>query len=358
MIIFYSIIAFILSCALCPLIIYICNKNELYDEVDERKLHTGNIPRLGGIAVFASFLISVSLYYLIRKDSTILQYWQVIVGFLIILITGILDDLFNLKAKLKLLFQIVAALFIAFSPFYFRSFFGLHLPFELGRFAIFFWIILCVNAYNLIDGLDWLCSGISFISIITFGICGVIKDWSYYPLLFIIAGSIAGFMVWNKPNAKIFLGDSGSTTLGFLIAVVPVLNPSDNIYDFNQILICLLISSIPTIDVVAAIIRRVRDKRGIFSPDKAHLHHKLLNIGFTKQTILICILSIQTFIGTMIVLGMFTGRKVGTAFILAAYFVVIGLFILIHYVNRRINQLNQGRLTGYTQKQEIIEKEN
>ena len=337
-------IAFVISCGLCPIIIRICNKKQIFDEIDERKIHTGNIPRLGGIAVFVSLIVSAIIYDITHVDFSILEYWQVVVAFFIIFIIGILDDLLNLNAKLKLCFQIIAALFVAFSPFYFRGFLGIDLPFELGRVAIFIWILLCVNAYNLIDGLDWLCGGISFISILTFAICGLIKNWSYYPFLFILVGSIAGFLVWNKPDAKIFLGDGGSTTLGFIIAVIPVLNPEDTVYMFNQLLICLLISAIPTIDVVAAIIRRLRDKKGVFSPDRAHLHHKLLNIGFSKKQILICVLTTQAFIGLMIIFTMYTGRKVGTAFISAAYFVVIGLFILIHYVNLHINRLHKGCL--------------
>jgi len=356
MLIVYSVLAFLLSCGLCPLIIKFCNKKKIFDEIDERKIHTGNIPRFGGIAVFVAFILFVVLYDFYTPYFNCMEYWQVILAFFIIFITGILDDYFSLDAKIKFCLQIASALIIALSPFYFRNFLDLNLPFEMGRFAIFFWIILCVNAYNLIDGIDWLCSGLSLISVLTFAICGFVKNWSYYPMLFLLAASIAGFMVWNKPNAKIFLGDGGSTSLGFIIAVIPVLNPLDTTYDYNQVLICLLISSIPTIDVVAAIIRRIRDKKGIFSPDKAHLHHKLLNIGFTKTTILICILTIQTFIGAMIVFSMYTGRRVGTAFISAAYFVVICLFIFVHYVNRYFNQLQKGCLQDCNLKKQNEDK--
>lgn len=344
MVVFYAVAAFLLSCGLCPLIIKFCNKKQLFDEVDPRKIHTGNIPRLGGVAVFCSFvLVSVVCHYFV-DDFSFSEYWQVAVAMLIVYFTGLVDDILDLPARLKFVLQILAAGIIAFSPFYFRTFLSFSIPPVLGRIGIFLWILVCINAYNLIDGLDWLCSGLSVISVLTFAACGLIKKWDYYPFLFVLAGSIAGFMVWNKPNAKIFLGDSGSTTLGFLIAVIPVLNPADKIYEYNQILTCLLVSAIPTIDVLAAVIRRTRDKRSIFSPDRAHLHHKLLNIGFSKITILVCILSMQCFIAFMIIASMFTGRRIGMAFIISAYAVICGVFILIHYVNRNVNLMHKGLL--------------
>lgn len=357
MIFAYSALAFFISCALCPIIIRFCNKKQLFDEVDPRKIHTGNIPRLGGIALFCSFILVAAIYDVFSETFSIVDYWQIGLACLIIYFTGLFDDLFDLWAKLKFVLQIIAALLVASSPFYFKELFFLHLPPIIGRLGIFFWVLLCVNAYNLIDGLDWLCSGLSIIAVLTFAICGVLKNWSYAPVLFILAGSIAGFMVWNKPSAKIFLGDSGSTTLGFLIAVMPLLNTTDKTVAYNQILICMLVSAIPTIDVVAAIIRRIREKREIFSPDRAHLHHKLLNIGFSKGKILICILSIQSFIALMIFFSMFTGRKVGAGFIGSAYIVVVGMFILIHYVNRSVNLMHKGCLEDHPQKEKKLSEE-
>ena len=139
MLIAYSFMAFLLSCSLCPLIIKFCNKKNLFDEINERKIHTGNIPRFGGIAVFVSFIITVILFDLFSSQFDISEYWQVILSFFIIFITGVLDDYLNLNAKLKLSLQICAALIVATSPSYFKDL-NIAFPFEIGRFAIFFWI--------------------------------------------------------------------------------------------------------------------------------------------------------------------------------------------------------------------------
>ena len=200
---------------------------------------------------------------------------------------------------------------------------------------------MCINAYNLIDGMDWLCSGLSIISVLTFAICGLLKNTSYYSILFLLSASIAGFMVWNKPDAKIFLGDGGSTTLGFIIAVIPVLNPFDYLFNCSQILICLLISSIPVIDVFSAIIRRLKAKKSIFAPDKEHLHHKLLNLGFSKKKIIFYIFSIQIYIGLLIVVSQYTTRNISTILALSFFVVLSFLFLLIHYVNLYINRIKQ-----------------
>lgn len=343
----YSLSAFLISCALCPLIIKFCDKKKIYDEVDARKIHTGNIPRLGGIALFFSFIV-VSVVYTFQTDAfSFFDYWQIVAAFFIIFFTGLLDDFFDLYARLKFILQIIAALFIAASPFYFTMFLGWHIPEAIGRAGVFFWVLVCINAFNLIDGLDWLCSGISIFIVLSFAISGFIKNLSYYPILFILAGSIAGFMVWNRPDAKIFLGDSGSTTLGFLIALVPMLNTNNPDYAYSQIFQCCLVSAIPTIDVVAAIIRRTRDKRSLFSPDRAHLHHKLLNMGFSKISVLVSILSVQFFISLVIVFSTFASKRVAVAFISIMYLFVIGIFIFIHYANRKVNMMHKGHLEDH-----------
>lgn len=338
----FSLLALILSLSFTPLIIKICEKKNIYDGVDERKIHVGNIPRLGGIAIFTSFILLTIAYSFLSPKFNLLNYWQVMVAFFIIYGTGLVDDLFDLKAKLKFVLQIVAAAFVATSPFYFHSFLGLHLPEIIGRGAIFAWILFCVNAYNMIDGMDLVCSGISFITITVFAICGYIEDWALYPVLFILIGSIAGFMFWNKPNAKIFLGDSGSTTLGLFIAIIPVLMPLDSPFQINNLFTCIYIAAIPTIDLIAAIIRRLRDNKKIFSADRAHLHHKLLNIGIPKNKAIFCILSVQFYISSVLLIPFLLHGSYTSLLYFFAYVVVILLFIMLHYINLQVNIYDRG----------------
>lgn len=338
----FSVISFLLSLGFTPLIIKICEKKNIYDDVDERKIHVGNIPRLGGIAIFTSFIIVTFICNAFNSSFEILDYWQVVVAFYIIFVTGLVDDFYNLPAKLKFVLQIVAAAFVALSPFYFHSFLGLQLPEIIGRGAIFAWILFCVNAYNMIDGMDLVCSGISFITISVFAICGYIENWGLYPVLFILIGSIAGFMFWNKPNAKIFLGDSGSTTLGLFIAVIPVLMPVKSPFQINNLFTCIYIAAIPTIDLIAAIIRRLRDKKGIFSADRAHLHHKLLNIGITKSKAIFCVLSVQFYISSVLLIPFLLHESYTSLLYFLAYVIVISLFIILHYINLQVNLYDNG----------------
>lgn len=338
----FSLLALILSLGFTPLIIKICDKKNIYDGVDERKIHVGNIPRLGGIAIFTSFILLAIAYSLLNPNFNILKYWQVILAFFVIYITGLVDDLFDLRAKLKFALQIVAALLVATSPFYFHSFLGFHLPSIIGRGAIFVWILVCVNAYNMIDGMDLICSGLCGITILVFGICGYIEGWNLYPLMFILFFSILGFMYWNKPNAKIFLGDSGSTTLGFLLAVIPVLDSTNTTFQFNDLFTCVYIAAIPTIDLCTAIIRRMRDGVPIFSADRAHLHHKLLNIGLQKKQAIFCVLSIQFYITMVLLFSIFVKQEFNILLYGFAYIVVIGLFICLHYINLQVNLYNNG----------------
>ena len=310
--------------------------------MDERKIHVGNIPRLGGIAIFISFILITILYDILNTNFSILKYWQVLIAFFIIFITGVVDDFKNLNAKLKFALQIIAALFVATSPFYFSNFLDFTLPAILGRVFIFGWILVCVNAYNMIDGMDLICSGICSITIFTFGICGLIESWKLYPILFILFGALLGFMYWNKPNAKIFLGDSGSTTLGFLLAVIPVLDSANATFQFNNLFTSIYIAAIPTIDLVAAIIRRLRDNVGIFSADRAHLHHKLLNIGLTKNRAIFSVLSIQFYISMVLLLPIFINKNYSSVLNFLAYLIVVILFILIHYINLQVNMYNEG----------------
>ena len=216
------ITALVLSFVFCPLVIAICRKFNLYDEVDPRKIHTGKIPRMGGIAIFAAFIVGQLIYLFFFKASKTRYFSPLYIGGLVILVFGILDDICNLRAKLKFFEQMAAALIVATSGCYFNHLFIWQLPPLVGRIITFFWIIGIVNAFNLIDGMDWLCGGISFLSLLTLGIVFFLDGKNIYATHFILCGAVAGFLYWNKPNAKIFLGDGGSQTLGYIIAISPL----------------------------------------------------------------------------------------------------------------------------------------
>ncbi|MCR5171608.1 MAG: undecaprenyl/decaprenyl-phosphate alpha-N-acetylglucosaminyl 1-phosphate transferase, partial [Treponema sp.] len=274
------ILSFVLSFVFVKLTIYISGKENWYDEIDARKIHSGNIPRLGGLGLFLSFGITFCVYKLIKKDldTTTLP---ILAGGFCIWLYGILDDFKNLRARLKFVIQIlVIGAVVYFSPYYLKNILGLQLPVWFGKAITFFWILLLVNAFNLIDGIDWLCSGITLLSVLTLSFIFAKANSNIFVSLMFLSASILGFMYFNKPDAKIFLGDGGSQTLGYCVAVLPLLYEDSSLM-YNKVLVMILFASIPVTDVIAAIWRRLRDKRSIFSTDRAHIHHKLLNIGFS-----------------------------------------------------------------------------
>ena len=275
--------AFLLNVLITPIVIALCKKYNWYDEVDPRKVHKGSVPRLGGFGVFLSFIVAASVYIFVFSPEDYFSVLPIFVGGFVIFAAGVLDDFFNLRAKLKFVIQIAAGLTVSLSPLYFHSILGFAIPSVLGRIITFLWIIGLVNAYNLIDGLDWLCGGLSFLTLMTMGFILTSYGRDAGNLYFVLCGSLAGFLVFNRPPAKIFLGDGGSQTLGYFIAVSPLFS-TFGVFDDMKFIVLVLLTSIPVTDVIAAVWRRKRDHRAIFSADRAHIHHKLINIGFSKTT--------------------------------------------------------------------------
>ena len=344
-------IAFACCIFFTPIVIALCKKYNWYDEVDPRKMHKGAIPRLGGFCVFVSFIIALILYIFCFSDEDYLFAVPLFAGGLIIFLAGIIDDFFNLRARLKFVIQIVAGLIVAISPLYVHRFFGIVFPPLFGRLFTFCWIIGLVNAYNLIDGLDWLCGGLSFLTLLTLGIFLLFYQRDAGNVYFILCGAVAGFLLWNKPPAKIFLGDGGSQTLGYFIAVAPLFNTFGKFED-TKILVTLLLVSIPVTDVIAAIWRRKRDHRSFFSADRAHIHHKLVNIGFSKTVTVLFLLFLQVLICLSAIGTLYMAGKKAAIVLLAVSISFVELFfIAIHYINRAVNIKFAGHLDAAPQEE-------
>lgn len=347
MVVFFA--AFLLSLIFVLITIRYCGRHNIYDEVNSRKVHDGNIPRLGGIGIFLSFAIVSAAYVVFFRRDNFVSFLPVLVAFTLVFVFALLDDLINLRALLKLLFQVIAALIVALSKMYFKNFLGFTIAPLLGRTMTFIWILLCVNAFNLIDGIDWLCSGISFLSLLTLGIVQLLLGGTTHPFYFILAGVVLGFMVWNKPPAKIFLGDSGSQTLGFTIAAFPLLDNSNPKFEYSKIIALFLLASIPVTDVIAAIWRRTREHRFWFAPDKAHIHHKLLNVGFSKTSAVLFLLMVQTIISIIVIGSYLMSQRSAIIVLLVAFVFVEVIFITFHYLNYAVIRRNEGHLQNCTQ---------
>ena len=347
MVVFFA--AFLLNLILVLITIRYCGRHNIYDEMNSRKVHDGNIPRLGGIGIFLSFAIVCAVYVIFFRRDNFVSFLPVFFAFTLIFVFALLDDLKNLRALLKLLFQVIAALMVALSQMYFKNFLGFSIPPLLGRAMTFIWILLCVNAFNLIDGIDWLCSGISFLSLLTLGLVQLLLGGTTPPFYFILAGAVLGFMVWNKPPAKIFLGDCGSQTLGFAIVAFPLLDSSNPKFEYSKIIALFLLASIPVTDVVAAIWRRTREHRFWFAPDKAHIHHKLLNVGFSKTSAVLFLLMVQIIISIIVIGSYLMSQRSAIIVLLVAFVFVEVIFITFHYLNYAVIRRNEGHLQNYTQ---------
>ncbi len=236
----------------------------------------------------------------------------------------------------KLLIQIIAALIVIFGGYRFEVILRIKIPFVIGCAFTVVWIIGIINAFNLIDGLDGLCGGITFLIFITLGIVFYqVKDQNA-GVCFIAASAILGFLVFNKPDAKIFMGDCGSQFLGFMVSVVPLYFTEQNL-EYIMFPTMAVLVAIPVLDVVAAIWRRTREGRPIMSPDRAHIHHKLLNIGFSKRQVLVILLSMQGLSCISVVLSCYLSRYRGVILLGMVFLFLVSFYTIIHYTNRAVN---------------------
>ena len=247
------------------------------------------MPRIGGLSIFFAFLIGYILYGTIST-----QMLSVLIGGFIIIITGIIDDVKPMPARYKFLCQIIAALVVVlYGKLYFTNItllgYTFIFPTWVNMILSTFFIVAIINAINLIDGLDGLASGISSIYFLTIAILAFILNklgGLDVILSLIMFGSTMGFLVHNFPPAKIFMGDTGSMFLGFMIAIIALLGYK--VATITSLIIPILILFIPIFDTLLAIIRRLLKKESIGTPDKEHFHHQLLRMtSSTTKTILI-----------------------------------------------------------------------
>ena len=318
-----------------PLIILFCKKCQLYDYQSARKIHSGNIPRLGGVGIFLAFIISAAVYLLIYRTETFSHILAVLIAGSIVFFFALIDDIVNLPALLKLIAQLIATSIVVFNGFCFKQIFGWILPLPISYILSFCWLLGVINAYNLIDGLDGLCGSLSFLSVITLGIIFQLSGNEEYLLCYLLAASIFGFLCFNWPPAKLFMGDAGSQFIGFMIATFPLFD-SGNIFEHNKFLIMIVITAFPVFDTIAAIWRRIRDKKPIMSADRSHLHHKLLNMGYTKNTTLYLLVFLQFLVCCSVIVSYFLGEKRGMALLFETTVFVTLFFAFVHYTNRAV----------------------
>ncbi|WP_017756470.1 glycosyltransferase family 4 protein [Calidifontibacillus oryziterrae] len=301
MLILTAIICFLASVALTPIVKKFAIKIGAVDQPNQRKVHEKIMPRLGGLAIFISMLLGFAIAQP-HSEYT----WPLLIGATIIVLTGVFDDRFEISPKVKLLGQILAAAVVIYGGVQVPL---INLPFggtiDLGYFSIPFtllWIVGITNAINLIDGLDGLAAGVSSIVLITIVTMALIMGNSMFVVIVasILLASTLGFLVYNFHPAKIFMGDTGALLLGFMISVISILG-FKNITVFSLVL-PVLILGVPISDTLFAIIRRIVNKQPLSAPDKSHLHHCLLRLGFSHRKTVLIIYSMSAFFGVAAVM--------------------------------------------------------
>lgn len=318
------LICFIASIIITPAVKKLAIKIGAVDKPNHRKVHQRIMPRLGGLAIYLSFIIG--LLVLRPEDELAIP---IVLGSLIIIITGVLDDMIELSAKFKLAGQLAAALVVVLGgaqvDFINLPFFG---KLEFGMFSIpltILWIVGITNAINLIDGLDGLAAGVSSIALITIsGMAILMGDTYVLSIGLIVLGSTLGFLVYNFHPAKIFMGDTGALFLGYMISVLALLGFKN--VTMISLILPVIILGVPISDTFFAIIRRLVNKQPLSAPDKSHLHHCLLRLGFSHRQTVLLIYAMAAMFGLSAVI-MSQATVWGALIFITLLLIVIELFV-------------------------------
>ena len=317
-VLFAFLVSLSITSYVIPKILLISFKKRLFDFADERKVHTGIVPRLGGVAFTPSIIITYSCLFGINcivvglfSNSQMFHspFIPMILGSLLILyLEGITDDLIGLRYRGKFILQTFCAVLLTASGLWiddFSGLFGIHaVPAFLGIPFSVLLIVFIINAINLIDGIDGLASGLSGIASLFFGLFFFYEqDWAFAILAFTLLGTLVPFFYFNvfgsaERGKKIFMGDTGSQTVGLILAILairlstPVASESPHIPGAVVMAFSLLLT--PIFDVLRVIIHRTRNHRNPFLPDRSHIHHKFLALGFSHRRAMVTILLISS----------------------------------------------------------------
>lgn len=310
------VVAVVFSGVLIPQILLIAFKKRLFDHVDGRKIHHGTVPRLGGMAFMPVVILSVSLLLGVTLvfDSTEVLMCLVSdmksIAFLtsaviVIYLVGLADDLIGVRYRGKFVAQIISGMLLLASGlcachFYGALFIG-DVPHWLGALFTVFLVVYVVNAINFIDGVDGLASGMSAIAFLCYGATFfIVGEYIYAAIAFAVLGTVVPFFYFNvfgdaKKRKKIFMGDTGSLTLGLLLCffAVKLSQIGATVKDVNPMVLAYVPLFIPCIDVVRVVVGRIRRGANPFKPDQTHIHHKMMATGLSQRVVMVLILAMS-----------------------------------------------------------------
>jgi UDP-GlcNAc:undecaprenyl-phosphate GlcNAc-1-phosphate transferase len=322
-VLFSIAISFAITFLAIPVIITVAEKKKLFDIPDERKVHRNPIPSLGGLGIFAGFILAclISIPYSIATDF---QYF--FAAAFVIFFLGLKDDILVISPIKKFIGQVLAAFLIIYKgniqieSMY--GFLGIHeLPETFSLLLTYLTIIVIINSFNLIDGIDGLAGSLGLMASAVFGFYFLQVNMPAYAILaFALAGSLAAFLIFNFQPAKIFMGDTGSMLIGLVMAVlvvkfISVASQPDIAYPVvASPAIGFAILVIPLLDTLRVFAIRIFHRRSPFSPDRNHVHHLMLDKGISHRYITMILVSINI----LFIVGAFSGQNIGCTWIILA----------------------------------------
>lgn len=344
---------------LIPQILLIAYRRNLFDEVDERKIHKGLIPRLGGIAFEPVILLSIAL---VLGGNIVLEYHAfstalfskgllliaTFCSLMLLYLIGIADDLIGIKYRAKFVVQLICAIMLIAAGCWFTSFAGIigiqDVPAWFGIPFTAVVIVFIINAINLIDGIDGLASGLSSIACAIYGVSFLlINEYTCAIISFATLGVLCPFFYYNvfgdvKKHSKIFMGDTGSLTIGLILSILGIrlfTHSFDPALEFQPAVLAFSPLIIPSFDVVRVYIVRIRNHQSPFLPDKNHIHHKFLAAGMQPRMAMVTIITMST---------LFTLFNLGLSLILNINIIVVLdviAWIAFHtWLNKRIRKID------------------
>ena len=323
------LVPFLLSALLgwlfIPRVLILSHRKRLFDMPDERKMHEMPVPRLGGITFLPILLMSITLvmglwvmqghtYQVDNLALVVMRFLLLFVGLMMLYLVGVVDDLIGVSYQAKFMVQIVCALLFPVSGLWIHDLSGLFfihtLPAWIGIPLTVFMVVYITNAINLIDGLDGLAAGICFVALLTLGLAAVVRNQHLFMIVaFGMLGILLPFWIFNvfgnaTTGKKIFMGDTGALTLGYLVSFLFIYMASGAGCTFprEMLIIGLATMLLPMLDIVRVVMARIRNHRNPFLPDKNHIHHKLLRTGIGPRITMavIVLVSLTIVLATLI----------------------------------------------------------
>lgn len=295
-------------------------KIKAVDLPNDRKIHTKVTPRIGGLAIFLGAILG-ALY--LQPSHPHLP--EIVAGAFVIVLTGMLDDRYSIKPVIKLTGQLIAASLLVSSGLIIER---ITLPFigmiDLGFFSVLItilWVVGITNAINLIDGLDGLATGVSTIALTSMFVMAIldVQMMAAY-LCIVLVGANIGFLYHNFYPAKIYMGDTGSNFLGFMIAAISMLGLFKNIALFSFI-IPVIVLAVPIFDTFLAIVRRTLNKEGIMMADNKHIHYRLIEAGYSHRKTVLIIYAFSALFGIMAIV--FSNASIITSLIVTMFVLLL-----------------------------------